>query len=576
VTSLTDERALTGDAVNTDDEPAGPPGPVEVPPPPDSDEHFAVAEPEPPPAQSRSDATWADDRAYILDHRYVVLCGLVLLAMVSYLAKHTWPGGVDIWEHAAAARELGAHPLNPGHPLLAIDRPHQYFSPYLLIVGLTSRFTALSVIDTLNVWGVVNLVLLFVGLRLFASKLTTRKHVDYYALLFILFLWGPGAWFFSGFLHFDIIALVLTYPSTFCKGLVFLSLWAHLNYLETADRRWLVPTLAISSVIFLTHPADQLFLTIGLAALTVTATGARRYRRLVLTAATVGVAFLLALLWPYMSLWHILFSPAAEGYRDAFKAADSDLYVNILSRCGLALIVLPFVVSRLKGWRRDPLVVMFLGTLAVYVFGLLTDDATFGRLISSVQVVGALILAEERIKAGDAAVALGAPGVAMVRWLQITTAAIVVAGMFFLRNGVVVLPDRFLTDVPYGWAHSYVDNVKISDFDFLAKNHKTYPVVMSDLYTSLELPAFGSKVVSFARAQAFVDTSDRNNDMSRFYDPASTVEVRRAVLEKYGVSLIVVPVNELTSQPKRHLPLLDLGRVVSLNARFVFVDVRSP
>jgi hypothetical protein len=131
-----------------------------------------------------------------------------------------------------------------------------------------------------------------------------------------------------------------------------------------------------------------------------------------------------------------------------------------------------------------------------------------------------------------------------------------------------------MKDVPYGWSHSYVDNVKISDFDFLAHNSRTYPVVMSDLYTSLELPTFGPKVVDFARAQAFVDTTERGNDLGRFYDVNSSVETRRAILDKYHVALIVVPMNELTNEPAKHQPLVDMGRVVSRNSRFVFVDVR--
>lgn len=537
-----------------------------------------------PPAPSRSvadderprqEGSWGDEFAFLLDRRYLVLCGLLALVVVSYLAKRTWPGAVDIWEHAAAARELSAHPLDPGHPLLPLDRPHQYFSPYLLVVGLMSRFTGLSVIDTLNVWAVINLVLLLVTLRMFVAKLIPRRHVDFYALLFILFLWGPGAWFFSGFLHFDIIAFVLTYPSTFVKGLVFLSLWAHLNYLERDDHRWLLPTLAISFVVILTHPVDQVFLCVGLAALTFTHGGPRRDPRLALTAVAVGVAFLGALLWPYMSLWHMIFGAGAESYRDAFRAADQDLYVNVLARLGLALIVLPFVARRLPGWRTDPLVVMFMGTLLLYLYGLVAGDATFGRLVSSLQVVGAILLAEERVKAGDAAESMGPPAVPVLRWIQFTTLAIVVAGMFFMRNGFVVLPDRVLAEVPYGWVRSYVDNVKISDFDFIAENHRTYPVVMSDLYTSMEIPAFGPKVVDFARAQAFVDTTERGQDLGRFYDPASSLETRRAVLDKYDVSLIVVPVLQLTTEPAKHQPLVDMGQVVSRNDRFVFVDVRG-
>lgn len=534
--------------------------------------------PPPPPGEAEAaeplEGTWGEDFALLLDRRYLVLCGVLVAVMVSYLAKRTWPGAVDIWEHAAAARELGARPLGPGHPLLALDRPHQYFSPYLLVVGLMSRVTGLSVVDTLNVWAVVNLVLLMVSLRLFVTKLIDRRHVDFYALLFVLFLWGPGPWFFSGFLHFDIIAFVLTYPSTFVKGLVFLSLWAHLHYLETDNPRWLLPTLAMSSVVILTHPVDQVFLTVGLVALTFTHEGTRRDRRLALTLVTVGAAFAGALLWPYMSLWHMLFGAGAEGYRNAFKAADRDLYVDVLARCGLALIVLPFVARRLGNWRRDPLVVMFMGTLLFYLYGLVADDATFGRLISSLQVVGALVLADERTRAGDAAAALGPPGLPLLRWVQLTTLAIVVAGMFFLKNGFVVLPGWLIKDAPYGWVHSYVDNVKISDFDFLERAHRTYPVVISDLYTSLEIPAFGPKVVNAARAQAFVDTTERGSDLSRFYDPSSSIETRRAIIAKYDVSLIVVPVKELTDEPAKHQPLVDMGRVVSRNKRFVFVDVR--
>ncbi|MDQ6728594.1 MAG: hypothetical protein M3066_20905 [Actinomycetota bacterium] len=594
----------------------GPPVPTEPAGPPGSDRS------EPPATTVPPLSTWGEDFAFLLDRRYLVLSGVLVVVMVSYLFKHTWPGAVDIWEHAAAARELGAHPLHPDHPLLAIRAPHQYFSPYLLVVGLMSRFTGLTIVETLDIWGVVNLVMILVGLRLFVTRLIDRRHVDFYALVFMLFLWGPGAWFFSGFLHFDIIAFVLTYPSTFVKGLVFLSLWAHLHYLETDDRRWLLPTLVISFVVILTHPIDQAFLAVGLVALTFTRgeaetgtrgeaetgtrgeaetgtrgeaetgtrgeaeTGTRgdtgadtrariaRRRRLVLTVGTVAVAFGLALLWPYMSVWQILFGAGAEAYRNAFKAADHDLYVNILARCGLALIVIPFVVRRSPNWRRDPLVLMFLGTLALYVYGLLADDSTFGRLISSVQVVGAIILADERTKVGEAAAEMGPAGLPLLRWVQYTTLAIVVAGMFFLKNGFIVLPDRWMEHVPYGWSHSYVDNVKISDFDFLAKNAKTYPVVMSDLYTSLEIPTFGPKVVDFARAQAFVDTTERGNDLARFYDVSSSVEIRRAILDKYHVAMIVVPIKELTNEPARHQPLIDMGRVVSRNSRFVFVDVR--
>jgi hypothetical protein len=542
-------------------------------------------EPEPTPAPAAAEPstdgdgdgrplTWGEEFAWVLDHCYALLAGALVLLMLSYLAKLRWPGGVDIWEHAAAARELGAHPFHPQHPLLPVDALHQFNSPYLMAVGLFARFAALSVPIALDVAAVFNLILILVSLRLFIRRLTPRPHVDFYALLFILFLWGPGAWFFSGFLHFDVLAVVLSYPSTFAKGVVFLALWAHLNYLERDDPKWLLSLLFASAIVLLTHPVDAVFLGIGVLALSFTHPTGRRERRVVVTLAVLIASALLAFLWPPLPLLDLLFGKGPASYRTAIGAADKDMYSHILVRVGLALVVIPFALRRLDRWRTDPLVLMYFGTLAAYGFGYYTENYSYGRLISSAQIVGAIILADERAWASEAAAALGSAGRPLLRWVQVTTLAIVVLGVFYMRNGFNVLPAQIMADVPYSWSHSYVDNVKLTDFDFLAQHHKEYPVTISDIYTSLELPTFGTKVIAFARAQAFVDTAQRGTDLGTFYNPASSAEVRRQIIDKYGASLLVVNVTDLTNDPNKFKPLVDLGTVVSRNQRFVFVDLR--
>lgn len=516
-----------------------------------------------------------ESRWWISRNRYALLGAALVLLTASYHLKFRWPAGIDIWEHAAAAKELGAHPLHPGHPLLPVHRLHQFFSPYLWMVGVLGRLTTASVVTALNVAAFVNLVLLLVGLRLFVRRLTPRRHVDFYALLFILFLWGPDAWFFSGFLHFNVLVIVLSYPSTFAKGLVFLSFWAQLHYLETDDRRWLLPTLLLAAVVLLTHPVDAVFLGIGVVALAVTWPPTLQLRQVVLTVGTLAASLLLAFAWPLLPLYTLLFGPSTAAYRASIGAADHGMYFLVLTAVGPAIFVVPFALRRLARRRPDPLAVIFFGTLAAYGYGYVTQDWSFGRLISSAQITGAILLADERAIAVRGAAGLARGGGVLLRSVQALTLTLLLLGGFSMRNGFQALPDRVLADLPAGWVRSYVDEVRISAFDFLAKNHRVYPVVISDLYTSLEIPTFGSRVVAFARTQAFVDTTERGDDLATFYSPTTTAEVRRRIIAKYGASLLVVPVDQLQVDPGLYRPLIELGRVVSRNGHFVFVDLRA-
>ncbi|HEX3621620.1 MAG TPA: hypothetical protein VHT97_04820 [Acidimicrobiales bacterium] len=526
------------------------------------------------PAEAGGDPA-ASPEGWISRNRYVLLSTALILLAVSYHLKSQWPGGIDIWEHAAAARELGAHPLHPGHPLLPVHRLHQFFSPYLWVVGVLGRLSRVTVVTALDVAAFFNLVLLLISLRLFVRRLTPRPHVDFFALLFIVFLWGPDAWFFSGFLHFNVLVIVLSYPSTFAKGLVLLSLWAHLHYLESDDERWLLPTLLLSAVVLLTHPVDAVFLGIGVVALALTRSPTLPLRHVVLTVLTLAGSLLLAFAWPLLPLYQLLFGSATAGYRASIGAADHEMYTRVLTALGPALVVVPFALRRMKARRPDPLVVMLVGTLLAYAFGYVTHDWSFGRLISSAQIVGAILLADERALIVRGAAAMARGGRAVVRVVQVVTLALVLVGTYDVRNGFDAMPEAVLARLPANLVYSFVDKVDISDFDFLAAHHRTYPVVISDLYTSLELPTFGSKVVAFARTQAFVDTTERGEDLAVFYSPSSTTEVRRSIIAKYGASLLVVPVDKLAAEPDLYIPLVELGTVVSRNERFVFVDLRG-
>lgn len=510
------------------------------------------------------------------DRRYLLLCAVLVALMVSFTVKARWGSGLDIWEHAAAARELGEHPLDPGHPLFAVDRPHQFMSPYHLVVGLLARVTGLSVVTVLSWAGIANLVVFLVALWLFVTRLTKRVGTAFYALLFILFLWGINAWYFSGFLHFKVLPLVLPYPSTFAKGLTLLALWYHLRFLETENTKLLLPVVLLASVALLAHPVDAIFLYIGIAALTLGGPRIGREWNLVLSGAAVVASFLLAFLWPYFSLYDLLFGAANEGYRQAIAGADRDMYVDVLGRVWPALVVLPFVGRRLWVNGRDPLALFFVGVLLAYLFGWRTEEWSYGRLISSLALVGAVILADERVRASEAAMALGERGRPALQWVQVTTLALIVVGAFNVRNGFVVLPESVLEDVPYSWVHSDVDLAKLSQYSFLTRFAGDGDVVLSDVYSSLEVPTFGAKAVALARAEPFVDTSQRGSDLLRFFDENTSEADRRQIIERHRVSWLLLRNERIATEPTTYGAVVGMGPVAHRNERFTLVDLRVP
>ena len=161
----------------------------------------------------------------VVGHTYWLL-SLALSAVVLYqLSAGPWLG--DFWEHAAVVRELIARPFAPGHPILASDVPHAFYSPYSLVVALAARLAGGRPIGALECAAVVNWLLLLVSLRWLVGALRpgNADRVAFYCLLFVVLLWGRSPWTWSGFLHGATLAFVLPYPSTAAAAGLFAA-WA--------------------------------------------------------------------------------------------------------------------------------------------------------------------------------------------------------------------------------------------------------------------------------------------------------------------------------------------------------------
>ena len=512
----------------------------------------------------------------LFSHRgYVALCLAVLCVVGTFTLRQEWGVALDVWEHAAASRQLGADPLHPGHPIFAVEKPHQFYSPYALALGLTSRVTGLSIVTVLSWAGVLNLVLLVTGLWLFLTRLVKRRDVAFWALLFGVFLWGPAAWNFSGFFHARVLPFVLPYPATLATALMFFAMWLHLRFLDSQDRRLLAAIAVLFATVLLTHPVDAVTLAVGIGALTLASPPGRLPGNLVASGATLAVGALAAFAWPYFSLFGLLFGESNQGYRDAIAADDHLMYAAVLGRVWPMLVVAPFVVRRFFADRRDPLAMWFVGLLLLYLYGWRAENWSYGRLIASVMLVGAMILADERVRAGEVAAALGKRGRPTLAWVQVTTIALLAVGVFHTRNGFAVLPRPVVEALPSGWTQIEIELADLSDYSFLPRFVGDGRVVLADGFTALEVPAFGGKVVASARPAAFVETAERGADVTRFFDAGTSEVQRRSIISKYGASYLLLRNSALATEPDKYGPLLGLGTVAYRNERFTLVDLHD-
>jgi hypothetical protein len=216
---------------------------------------------------------------------------------------------------------------------------------------------------------------------------------------------------------------------------------------------------------------------------------------------------------------------------------------------------LPLVLQRLRANRRDPLGLMLLGASAVYLWGWLSGNATYGRILSFVVLVLHIVLGawfadlELRVRRGAArrpAAALAYGGIAVL----------LLVGLVGVSPGLLrTVPTQLLP----GSHRSDARLAKVSDrYAFLGDCTGQYEVVLTDLgFPSLAEPTFGGKVVTTGYPIPFVgDKAARDAAVQRFFDPGTGTGERRAILARYRVAYLLVDGPELDA-PER------LGQVVA-------------
>ena len=468
--------------------------------------------------------------------------------MFSHISNWVWKG--DFWEHAACVRELASRPFSPRHSMYLADTPHMLYSPYLLSVAIVSRVAGLGLIEGLTAAGIMNLILLLVSLRIFIGSCVEEEaeKTSFYTLLFMLFLWGPPPWFFSGFLHMNVLGYVLPYPSTFSAALTFLSFAIYLRILRGARLTWFIPLYLTIPTVVLTHPTTALVLFAGLWAFTIGAGKCRDVRLMAMLAGALAATLLAALAYPYYSCIDIFIVKATSFHEDNY-----DLYEKVAQRTLPALIGLFPLFGRLRRDRRDPLVILFAFLVCIYVYGVLYGSYIYGRVIFYIVLLLQMALATSVARAETHKKASVA--ILLLAYLYLTSPMLPMQGL------------RFVLQYMPGRGSNY------SDLLFLSTCVEQDDVVLSDIETSLMVPALGGKVVAYDKPVPLMDNRARIKDAVLFFDAATGEEERMRILRKYSVDYILVDRRRDSGTDRALGPFLSFGNIVYQSPRYVLVKV---
>lgn len=481
------------------------------------------------------------------------------MLMLSQTINGRWGG--DFWLHSAVVRELALHPLHPSHPLFALTKPHIDFSPYSLVVALGSRILKISPVTALAVAGLLNLCLFLLALPLFVRVFTSRATASTTVLLLTLFLWGWHPWTYSGFFHLNVLGAVLPYPSTFATALSFVVIAMFSSYVASGRRVLLGGIFFLVAVVVVSHLIVAFFLCSVLVALCLGPQGRHRPGRTLAGAVVIVGALAVATAWPYYSLVSLVTENAGR-YDSSHKA----LYESVPLRLFPLVLAVPLIYRRLRERPLDPLGTSICALVVLYVYGGLSGNYNFGRLISF-----AVLLADVAIAAFLSTLTpsigrrLREGGMAP----RIAAGFILVAAVVNMSHGFErsiprrLLPAKYQRSKPYG---SYA-----SLFGGIPRRS----VTLATLTAGSGIPAYGGKTVASSFPSPFIaDDEARRRDVRRFFSDSATNAQRQDILRKYRVTYILVDRGDST----QHAPLAvvrSLGTVRRAIDGLTLIQVRQ-
>jgi hypothetical protein len=461
---------------------------------------------------------------------YLGVAGVLGVLMLGNTLNRLW-SNLDFWLWLGAVREFAANPLDPSHPLLAVDAPDPYMGPYAFVLGIITRAASADPVVVIAIAGLVNLALVVGGLWRLTRAVSPAPYAPVLALVFTLVAWGWQPWRWSGYLNLNSIGSGLPYGSTFAFGIGLFCLASVWLWLREGGTHHLVVFGVGFPVVVLTHQMTGLWVAVVALGFTLSAlgTGTLGRQRFLKLLAAVAVSTGLVLAWPFYSVLELVTS--LDGFDDLNRAT----YRRVVSRTFLALPGLVILGVRLRRSWRDPLGLAAALTAMVFVIGWVGDRGSIGRVLPGLLLLAHLAMADwfaERLSSRH-------ENQGRTRALRIALTFVIVMGLVGTAPGWLrtiprdVVPDR---------AAERLRLVSLVEPNLaFAEIIPHDEVVIAPDRINVAVGGVAAKVISVGVPAPFVpDAGRRAADVATILSPATPASDRDALIASYRADWIVV------------------------------------
>ena len=495
----------------------------------------------------------------------------------------------DFWEHSATIREWTINLWHPGNPHLAIDTGSPRYMPFFFLLTVLARIFDLNPIQVLGIGGVLTMVLFLYGAWLSLSLYFRNDWAPFVSLIVLLGGWG-AAWYWPNCYQLRCLFYVIVFPSSFVFSLAFLSFWLATKVLrQQAIALWRLISLGMmSALMLLSHPLTGAFAIGSLCLLALSEPNvpfSHRWRLI----AVVLMGALAAELWPYFSVWRVIFETSGgetESWMETGKIVSTRIKMlyhkhpfyspqqffvtigpgllgipvliylgykreQLFIVLGFLVMSLPFVVNL---FFRIPLGHRFLFYMIFYlhlalIWGILSIQNNMRKAVQQRPFVRSM-----KIKAG-----------VLICFLTVCLFWNVALSTLAFANYLVY------PDLKFGRMRR--ESI-VGDMRRLSLFIPDQAIVMAPAWLSWPLPTFTGKVVALYHTNPMVaDHFLRRMDTFRFFQVETTQETRLEILRRYKVTHILFKRNKISETVRDNLNYF--GTVVENIDEFVLIKLRN-